>query len=276
MNILNEILSQSMPIEECTSFDSSTFKKKYYNKKPVVFKGLAKDWGATKNWDLEFLLNLKEDKDILLLSGNFIQDDNRYTKASFKDYIKKLKTADANKESFKDYLTTLNIFNYYPHLKNAIDFSFFETYNKINDVTAWIGPSNTVSGFHNDTGKNMYAQIKGKKMFILSSTKFNKKMYPSDKYINGAVASQVDINNFDEIKFPKFKDVKFSSITLEPGDVLHVPSKWWHYVQSLDTSISISNFGYSKREMFIIKAIDYLHRRGYYKPKNCFCCNNDK
>ncbi|WP_418603853.1 cupin-like domain-containing protein [Hwangdonia sp.] len=276
MNILNDILSQSIPIEEITSFDSSIFKKKYYNKKPVVFKGLAKDWGATKNWDLDFLLNLKEDKDILLLSGNFIQDDNRYTKASFKDYIKKLKTADANKESFKDYLTTLNIFNYYPHLKNAIDFSFFESYNKINDVTAWIGPSNTVSGFHNDTGKNMYAQIKGKKMFIISSTKFNKKMYPSAKYINGAIASQVDINNFDESKFPKFKEVEFLSVTLEPGDVLHVPSKWWHYVQSLDTSISISNFGYSKQEMFIIKAIDYLHRRGYYKSKNCFCCNNEK
>ena len=273
MNILNDILSQSTPVEEVSSIDSATFKKKYYNKKAVVIKGLANNWGATKNWDLDFLLNQKEDKDIYLLSGNFIQDDNRYTKASFKDYIKKLKAAAENKEAFKEYLTTLNIFNYYPHLKKSIDFSVFEKYNKINDVTAWIGPANTVSGFHNDTGKNMYAQIKGEKMFILSSTKFNKKMYPSDKYINGAVASQVDINNFDKTKFPKFKDVEFLSVTLKPGDVLHVPSKWWHYVQSLDTSISISNFGYSKLEMFTIRVIDFLHRRGYYKTKNCFCCN---
>ena len=74
-------------------------------------------------------------------------------------------------------------------------------------------------------------------------------------------------------QFPKFKDVEFLSVTLKPGDVLHVPSKWWHYVQSLDTSISISNFGYSKLEMFTIRVIDFLHRRGYYKTKNCFCCN---
>lgn len=101
-------------------------------------------------------------------------------------------------------------------------------------------------------------------------------MYPSDKHIFEAVASQVDINNFDAEKFPKFKNVDFKIAILEPGDILYLPQKWWHYVQSLDTSISISNFGYTKYESFTRKLYERvkhsLHKRGYYKVRNCFCC----
>lgn len=278
MNILNDILEQGRPIEELKSIDSETFKKKYFNKKrPVLIKGLAKDWGATKKWNLDFFLNLNDDKDILLLSDNFIQDDNRYKKSTFKKYIQKLKDVELKIGSTKDYLTTLDIFRYFPHLNSDIDFSLFEKQTKTNEVTAWVGPSGTISGFHADTANNMYAQIKGKKMFIICSTEFNNNMYPSDKHIYEATASQVDINNFDAEKFPKFKDIDFTIVMLEPGDVLYLPQKWWHYVQSLDTSISISNFGYTKFESYTLKLYERikhsLHKRGYYKVKNCFCCD---
>lgn len=278
MNIVNDILDQSEPIEELQELDPATFKKKYFNsKRPVLIKGFANEWEAKKKWDLDYFLNLKEDREILLLSENFIQDDNRYTKASFKKYIQMLKDSETGKEKVKEYLTTLNIFEYYPHLKSEVDFSLFENETKTNEVTAWIGPSGTISGFHADTANNMYAQIRGKKMFIICSADFNKQMYPSDKHIFEAVASQVDINNFDSERFPRFNDVTFIKAILEPGDVLYLPQKWWHYVQSLDPSISISNFGYTTYQSYTLKFFERvkhsLHKRGFYKPKNCFCCN---
>lgn len=277
MNIVAEIVDKSQPIEKITSIDSEILKKNYINKKkPVIIKGIAKKWGATKNWNPDFFLNLKDDKDIFLLSDNFIQDDNRYRKASFKDYIKQLKDAEENNKEFKDYLTTLDIFQYYPHLKDDIDFSFFNKLTKENVINAWIGPPNTISGFHADTANNVYAQIRGRKRFIICSTEFNKTMYPSNKHIYGAVASEVDINNFNESKFPKFKNNAFKSVILEPGDVLFLPQKWWHYVQAIDYSISISNFGYSKKEVFTLilkeRIMQSLHKRGYYKVNHCFCC----
>jgi lysine-specific demethylase 8 len=273
MNIVQNILDKSVTVETLDAIDYNSLKNKYINyKKPVVIKGFARNWGATKKWDLDYFLALDEDKDITLLSGNFIQEDNRYSKATFKEYILKLKDAESNDKKVDDYLTTLDIFNYFPKLSGDTDFSIFEKCTAVNDVTAWIGPKGTISGFHNDTGKNLYAQIKGKKMFILASTKYNDYLYPSSKYINGAVASRVNINNFSPEKYPKFMEAEFKSIILEPGDVLYVPSGWWHYVQSLDTSISVSNFGYSRQEVFSLKVVDFLHRRGFYKSKNCFCC----
>ncbi len=277
MNIVSEVLNKSQPIEEILSIDAASFKKAYFNKKkPVIIKGLAKEWKSTQEWNLDFFLSLKDDKDVYLLSDNFIQEDNRYRKASFKDYIKQLKDAETNNKNFKDYLTTLDIFEYYPELKDHIDFSFFEKHTKVNDITAWIGPAGTISGFHADTANNVYAQIRGKKMFIICSPKFNKTMYPSSKHIYGAVASDVDINNFDKDRFPKFMDNDFKSVILEPGDILFVPQNWWHYVQAIDPSISISNFGYTKFEVYSLKfkerIIQSLHKRGYYKANNCFCC----
>lgn len=280
MNIVSEIRANNKPVETITSIDSTTFKEHYFKKrKPVLIKNYAKEWGAIKNWDLNFFLNLKEDKDIFLLSDNFIQDDNRYKKASFKDYIEKLKDAQEHGLEIKDYLTTLDIFQYYPHLKNDINFSLFKKITKLNDIAAWIGPKNTISGFHADTANNLYAQIKGKKMFIICSPKHNKTMYKSSKHIYGAVASEVDINNFNEEKYPDFMNNDFKVAILEPGDMLFVPQNWWHYVQSLDFSISISNFGYTKKEVYTLKLkeriIQSLHKRGYYKPNNCFCCQKN-
>ncbi|MFD1613970.1 cupin-like domain-containing protein [Gelatiniphilus marinus] len=277
MNIVSEIVKQSYPIDEISSVNAATFKKNYLSKKkPVLIKGMANQWGATKKWDFDFLSNLNDVKDVYLLSDNFIQDDNRYKSASFKEYILQLKNAEKNNTTVKDYLTTLDIFKFYPHLKEDIDFSLFEKHTKENVVNAWIGPPNTISGFHADTANNVYAQIKGRKMFIICSTAFNKTMYPSKKHIYGAVASNVDINNFDASKYPEFKNNKFISVVLEPGDVLYVPQNWWHYVQALDYSISISNFGYTKKELYTLilkeRIMQSLHKRGYYKPNNCFCC----
>lgn len=277
MNIVSDLINQSAPIQEISGIDAHTFKKNYIDKgTPVLLKGFAKNWEATKKWNLDFFLSIEKDESILLLDKNYIQDSHGFKKASFKDYILKLKEAKNNEDMVKEYLTTLNVFHYFPHLKEDIDFSFYEKHTTFNDISAWIGPLGTVSDFHADTANNVYTQIKGRKMFILCAPKFSNNMYRSNKHIYGAIACGVNINHFDEKRFPKFKKSIFHTVILEPGDVLFIPKKWWHYVQSLEASISISNFGYTKKDLFTTalkeRILQSLHKRGYYKPYNCFCC----
>lgn len=51
---------------------------------------------------------------------------------------------------------------------------------------------------------------------------------------------KVDLDDIDETKFPKVRDLEFVDCILEEGEMLYIPPKWWHYVRSLTTSFSVS------------------------------------
>ena len=50
------------------------------------------------------------------------------------------------------------------------------------------------------------------------------------------------LQSFGYDKYPKYKDALYSDIILEPGDQLFIPSKYWHYVQSVTPSFSVSHW----------------------------------
>jgi ribosomal protein L16 Arg81 hydroxylase len=53
-----------------------------------------------------------------------------------------------------------------------------------------------------------------------------------------------DIFNYDEEKYEKFKKVDYYDDIIEEGEILLIPKLFWHYVRSLEESISI-NFWFS-------------------------------
>lgn len=52
----------------------------------------------------------------------------------------------------------------------------------------------------------------------------------------GTVAEQLEAH----AKFPRFKEAYYVDCILEPGQSLYIPVGWWHYVQSLSISFSVS------------------------------------
>ncbi|KAI7186237.1 MFS general substrate transporter [Hortaea werneckii] len=126
-------------------------------------------------------------------------------------------------------------------------------------VNVWLGPCGTRTPLHTDPFHNILCQVVGFKYVRLYAPHEASKLYPigvDKKGINMENTSQVDISenvaylrgrNGDadvlreiDRKFPKFKEAQYQEVILNPGDCLYVPLGWWHYVESLTTSSSVS------------------------------------
>jgi len=106
-----------------------------------------------------------------------------------------------------------------------------------------IGQQGNVTPCHYDEQHNLFCQIEGAKKFVLFSPDHFPSMYPYPVHHPYDRQSQVDLENPDLIKFPKFSQVEGVQAILYPGDILYIPMYWWHHVINLTDTIAI-NFWY--------------------------------
>ncbi|XP_075851311.1 bifunctional peptidase and arginyl-hydroxylase JMJD5 isoform X2 [Microcebus murinus] len=85
----------------------------------------------------------------------------------------------------------------------------------------------------------LFDQVMGRKYIRLYSPQESEALYPHDTHLLHNT-SQVDVENPDLEKFPKFAEAPFQSCVLSPGEILFIPVKYWHYVRALDLSFSVS------------------------------------
>ena len=64
-------------------------------------------------------------------------------------------------------------------------------------------------------------------------------------YNEVGVYSEVNLENPDWERYPLFRYVSPAEVVVNPGEVLFVPVGWWHYVRSLDASISVSTTNFA-------------------------------
>jgi len=220
----------------------------YYENKPGLFRGAAKNWAAM-NWTP---LNLKDkvgNPVIEVQSGR--SKDERYeengakykTKMNFHDFIDKVLSLDSSNDL---YLTANNAgaSNSYlaPMFKDIsnIGDGYMDMQKVNNSGFMWIGPKGTFTQSHHDLTNNLFVQIYGSKRFwLIPSTQV------AYTYNNSHVYSPVDPRNPDYAKYPDMKKVTIMQFDVHPGDFLFIPIGWLHAVESLETSISFSTTAYA-------------------------------
>lgn len=106
----------------------------------------------------------------------------------------------------------------------------------------WIGTAGTRTPLHYDAYDNLLVQIVGYKYVRLYDRSYSNRLYVSNdgKYGLQGNISELDCENEDYERHPAAKDLPYQEVLLRPGDCLYIPSKCWHYVRSLTTSMSVN------------------------------------
>uniref|UniRef100_A0A182RLQ7 JmjC domain-containing protein n=2 Tax=Anopheles funestus TaxID=62324 RepID=A0A182RLQ7_ANOFN len=234
----------NIPVLMCPSVQ--VFGQQHYDlKQPAVLRGIIEDWPAMKRWhDPNYLLNVAGERTVPIEIGSqYSNDDWSQKLMKFRDFIEQnlcIETTSSSREQRAAYLAQHDLFDQIPALRADITIpDYIGRTDTRPRIKAWLGPKGTISPLHTDPCHNLLCQVFGAKIIILARPEDTAKLYPHDHFILSNT-SQVDARRVDYERFPLAREVSFHRLTLRRGEVLYIPPKWWHYVESLSPSFSVS------------------------------------
>jgi len=104
----------------------------------------------------------------------------------------------------------------------------------------WMGPAGALTGLHYDLANVMIIPLIGRKRILLISPDEQRFVYQA----NGRPLSGANMMAPDYTLFPLLRFATPREVTVVPGSALFVPVGWWHAVESLDPTFSITARGF--------------------------------
>lgn len=213
----------------------------YYLNRPAVIVGMLADWPALTRWTPRYLIETVGNAMVDIQSNrtdsaDFERAKDRHTKQMrFAEFVEQVETATYSNDFYMTaYNGSRNIEALAPLYHDITTLSFCKD-EPGNPGFIWYGPRGTMTPLHHDLTNNFMAQVKGDKRVWLVSP-FELPHVYNDHFC----FSQVDLAHLDLERFPLMRDVPIYEVLLHPGDLLFLPVGWWHQVEALDTSITLT------------------------------------
>lgn len=105
------------------------------------------------------------------------------------------------------------------------------------NALVWIGAQGSRTPLHHDTVMLLHHQFFGAKRWRLISPLDTPRVYNRQ----GVFSEITDLDNVDYERFPDFRGVKITDLTVRAGETLFLPLGWWHQVDCVEgPSMSVS------------------------------------
>lgn len=229
------------PIDTVDTINAADFAENYLKpRRPLIIKGLTKDWPAVQKWTPEYLKEVVGNQVVPLYDNSKADPSKpinaRAAEMPFNEYIDLIRSQPTELRIF-----FFNIFKQAPQLINDIILPKDLMGGFIESMPAmFFGGSNSVTFLHYDIDLPhiFHTHFGGRKHVILFENKWKRRLYclPNATY----ALEDYDVLNPDKEKFPALEGVEGTEAFLEHGDTLFMPTGYWHWMKYLDGSYSLS------------------------------------
>lgn len=228
-------------------------------RRPVVLRGLASDWPASRRWSIDYLrrtfpaavvTTIRAERGRVIMHGE---------KGSIDEPMRLDAYLDTLHEDHDRYLTS-PLRNLPETLRDDLPLPGYCAAAGWRNGNLWIGAPGTVARLHRDLADNLHTLVFGRKRVTLVAPRQSKLIYPHgvfDSFPNGC---RVDIERPDFARFPKLRGVETLVTELEPGDAIYIPRRWWHHVRTLEVSVSVNYWWAHGAQRAIVQATDLFKR----------------
>jgi lysine-specific demethylase 8 len=217
-----------------------------------VIRGLASTWPAVHKWRHMDDLAQEHGHRLIPIEVGFMRNRMKESIVTFREFVttylspsaKKncwnLSDATTDEYSLIAYLAQHPLLNQVPSLYCDVEKNPCGI--QPTNINIWMGTGGTRTPLHYDSYDNLLVQLVGAKYIRLYAEEDKSKLYISSQkgYALQGNMSELDCEMEDFEKHPLAKDCAYQEVLLLPGDCLFIPSRQWHYVRSLSTSVSIN------------------------------------
>lgn len=227
----------------------------FFANRPVVIQGLMADWEAPRLWTPDYFSRTFGECCIEVTR-------NRSSDLRYEDNIEAHRATMRMKEFVQMVQKGGETNDYYLVARNSLlkrkEFGellrhfhcppgFLDVTSAGGHANLWFGPKGTVTPLHHDTVNVLLGQVYGRKLIRLISPFEIGRVY-NDRHCYSAV----DLEHIDLARFPLMREVSIIETILEPGEFVFLPLGWWHWVKSLDVSISLSFTNFCVKGMGVV------------------------
>lgn len=230
--------------------------------RPCIITDEISHWNALDKWDFEYLAKKLKNVELTVdITPNGLADSIVKTeKGSY--FLQPYKTKMTIDQFVKNYKRK-NI-HYIQHqndnfrngefanLQNDVEVFDWSTeiFGEPDAVNIWMGDKRSITSLHKDHYENLYSVIRGVKHFTLYPPAYfgllYQKVYPCGRYNlkdedweiiyeeDKVPWISVDPLNPNYEEFPLFKYAKPYQVEIKQGEVLYLPSLWFHHVQQTE------------------------------------------